>query len=50
MITQANMPTWTLDSVRDGQTVANEDINIKRLSRFRSSAKIRNKMIESQRV
>lgn len=50
MITQANMPTWTLDSVRDGQTVANEDINMKRLSRFRSSAKIRNKMIESQRV
>lgn len=50
VITRANMPTWTLDSVRDGQTVANEDTNVKRLSRFRFSAEIRNKMIESQRV
>lgn len=50
MITRANMPTWTLDSVRDGQTVANENTNVKRLSRFKSSAEIRNKMIESQRV
>lgn len=28
MITRANMPTWTLDSVRDGPTVANEDIDM----------------------